>query len=313
METSKLQTLITNEAHRLGFIGIGFSRVRRLDEIASRLDSWLSKDYHGEMKYMENHYEMRLDPAKLVPGAKTIISLSYNYFSEATPSDPNAPKVAMYAHGRDYHKVVRKKLKALFHFMREVTGMLEGRVFVDSAPIMERDWAQINGLGWVGKHTLLLNPKQGSYFFLGEIICDLDLVGSYATKDYCGTCTRCIDACPTDAISPRGYVLDGSKCISYLTIELKSAIPEVFKSQMENWVFGCDICQQVCPWNRFSKPHTEVEFEAHPSLLNWKSREWEEMTDEMYHEVFSHTPVARAGKEKLMNTLKFIHNDNDKV
>jgi epoxyqueuosine reductase len=296
---------IIEESKSLGFLNIGFSKAKILDKEARKLESWLSKGYHGEMQWMENNFDLRIDPTKLVPGAKTVISLSYNYFNPVA-QEQESPKISMYALGEDYHKVVKKKLKQLFHFIKEKVGNIEGRMFVDSAPIMERDWAVYGGLGWAGKHTLLLNPKAGSYFFLAEIILDLDLEADAPMKDHCGTCTRCIDACPTEAISPEGYVLDGSKCISYLTIELKNEIPDEFIGKMEGWAFGCDICQDVCPWNRFSKRHEEPSFEPNQEIKSWKKTEWEEITEEIFDRVFSKTPVKRTGFKGIKRNLDFI-------
>ncbi len=279
-----------------------------MEEEARQLQSWLTQGYHGEMGYMANHFEMRLDPTKLVPGAKSVISLLYNYF----PADNHlsAPldsidefKISRYAYGEDYHKVVRKKLKALVLELKQAFGDFHARVFVDSAPVMERDWAKRSGLGWIGKNTLLISPRKGSYFFLAEIIIDLDLEYDHPIRDHCGTCTRCIDACPTEAISAEGYVLDGSKCISYLTIELKSNIPDEFHDKMDNWIFGCDICQEVCPWNRFSTPHSEPAFLPDPEIQNLNSQQWMEITEEIFDHYFSKTPLKRAGFKKLQNSI----------
>lgn len=297
---------ISQKATELGFSGIGFAKAERLDKEAKHLEQWLGRQYHGKMSYMENHFDMRVDPRILVEGAKTVISLSYNYFNPEKQKDPDAPKISMYAYGRDYHKVVRKKLKQLLQSIREQYGDIQGRCFVDSAPVLERDWAKRSGLGWVGKHTLLLHPRQGSYFFLAEIILDLEIEPTDAIKDHCGTCTRCIDACPTDAISPEGYFMNGSKCISYLTIELKDEIPTGFKGQMEGWAYGCDICQDVCPWNRFSKRHTEPDFEPHPDLLAMSKKDWEEITEDVFAKVFQHTPVSRVKLEGLKKNVDFL-------
>src|SRR6188474_1277883 len=273
-------------ATRHGFMGVGVSRAERMDEEAQRLEDWLSKGYHGEMGYMTNHFEMRTDPTKLMPGSKSVISLMYNYYPLPTAESPpplegvGGWRISKYAYGEDYHQVVRRKLKALLHEMKTEFGDFHGRVFVDSAPVMERDWAKRSGLGWIGKNTLLIDPKKGSYFFLAEIILDVEFEYDHPIRDHCGTCTRCIDACPTDAISSEGYVLDGSKCISYLTIELKSQIPDSFKGQMEGWIYGCDICQDVCPWNRFSKPHEEPAFEMKEEIRGMSNADWKEMTEE---------------------------------
>ena len=296
-------------ALRHGFMGVGISRAEHMDEEAMHLEEWLSKGYHGEMGYMANHFEMRVDPTNLVPGAKSVISLMYNYFpaSSAPPSKGvGGMKISRYAYGEDYHKVVRRKLKALLHEMKTEFGDFHGRVFVDSAPVMERDWAKRSGLGWIGKNTLLIDPKNGSYFFLAEIICDLEFEYDQPIRDHCGTCTRCIDACPTDAISPEGYVMDGSKCISYLTIELKNAIPEEFKGKMENWIFGCDICQEVCPWNRFSKPHNEEAFLMPEEFASLKQFNFKEITEEIFNDVFNKSAIKRTGWSGLLRNINFL-------
>jgi len=300
---------IREEAQRLGFAMVGFAKAERLDEEARRLEEWLHRGHQGKMGYLENHFEKRVDPTKLVPGAKTVISLVYNYFPAATQSDPDAPKLARYAYGKDYHFVLKPKLKELLYGMREQIGNIEGRCFVDSAPVLERDWAMRAGVGWTGKNTLLLHPKAGSYFFLAELIVDLELPADAPMHDHCGTCTRCIDACPTDAISPQGYILDGSKCISYLTIELRDAIPEEFKGQMENWMFGCDICQEVCPWNKFSQPHQEDAFQPHPDLLDMTHSDWQELTEETFREVFRKSAVKRTKFSGLKRTIAFLERD----
>jgi epoxyqueuosine reductase len=250
------------------------------------------------------------DPTKLVPGAKTVISLLYNYFPEDESPSETAPKISRYAYGEDYHRVIQTKLRELVGRIEEQLGApLDGRVFVDSAPVLERDWARRAGIGWVGKNTLLINPRSGSYFFLAEIISDLDLPADSAIRDHCGTCTRCIDACPTEAISPGGYVVDGSKCISYLTIELKGAIPESFRGKMEGWAFGCDICQEVCPWNRFSTPHQEPAFQPHPDLPEMEERDWQEMTEEVFRRVFRKSAVKRTKYSGLRRNLNFLSDE----
>lgn len=289
----------------MGFFLCSVAKAEPMKAEARRLEDWLNRGYHGKMGYMANHFELRTDPTLLVPGARSVISLGYNYHNPDVPTDPLSPRVSQYAYGEDYHKVIRRKLKALLQWMKEEYGDIQGRVFVDSGPVLERDWARRSGMGWAGKHTLLINRDAGSYFFLAEIIIDLSLEPDPPIKDYCGTCTRCIDACPTDAISPSGYLLDGSKCISYLTIELRESIPAEFKDKLEGWAFGCDICQEVCPWNRFAQHHAEPAFHPHPDLLGMTHSDWQEMTEELFLNVFGHTPVKRAGWEKLMNnTLK---------
>ncbi len=311
LSISDRTTFVRDAAQRLGFDHIGFAKAAFMEEEAKRLENWLNHDYHGKMGYMENHFDMRVDPTKLVPGAKTVISLSFNYFTEDVQEDNDAPKIASYAYGRDYHKVIKKKLTILSKEMIDQFGDLTMRLFVDSAPVMERDWAKRSGVGWVGKHTLLLNPKKGSYFFLAEIICDIDFEYDSPIKDFCGTCTKCIDACPTDAISPSGYVLDGSKCISYATIELKEAIPNDFKGKMEGWAFGCDICQQVCPWNRFAKQHKEPDFNPKDQLLQMKRKDWEELTEEIFFTLFAGTPIMRTKFEGLKRNINFLYNKEE--
>lgn len=298
--------LLREEAKRLGFDFVGIAKAEHMDEEARRLEQWLNQHHHGNMHYMENHFDKRVDPTKLVPGAKSVVSLTYNYYTEQTQQDAQAPKISKYAYGKDYHFVIKDKLKALLHFINEKIGAVSGRCFVDSAPVLERDWARRSGVGWVGKNTLLIHPKQGSYFFLAELILDLDLATDDPIKDYCGTCTRCIDACPTDAIAPEGYIVDGSKCISYFTIELKEAIPEEYRGKFENWMFGCDICQEVCPWNRFSKPHQESAFEPLPDLLELSKSDWEELTEEVFRELFRKSAVKRTKYAGLKRNIDFL-------
>ncbi|MEZ4991322.1 MAG: tRNA epoxyqueuosine(34) reductase QueG [Saprospiraceae bacterium] len=298
--------LIRQEAARLGFSFVGMARAEYMDEEARHLEEWLHRGLHGEMHYMANHFEMRVDPRKLVEGARSVISLMYNYYTDQEQHDPEAPRLAKYAYGKDYHFVIRHKLKDLLRFISEQIGEVNGRCFVDSAPVLERDWARRAGIGWVGKNTLLIHPKAGSYFFLAELILDLELVYDDPIKDYCGTCRRCIDACPTEAISPDGYWMNGSKCISYLTIELREAIPEEFRGKMENWMFGCDICQEVCPWNRFAEQHEETAFEPHPGLLEMSRRDWEEITEETFRELFRKSAVKRTKYEGLKRNITFL-------
>lgn len=299
--------LLKAEAKRLGFSYVGIAKAEYMEEEARHLEAWLNKDYHGKMGYMANHFDKRVDPRKLVPGAKSVVSLLYNYYTEAKQADPEAPKISTYAYGKDYHFVVKRKLKELLQFLQSEIGEIDGRVFVDSAPVLERDWARRSGTGWMGKNTMLIHPKAGSYFFLAELIIDLELDYDSPIKDYCGTCTRCIEACPTDAISPTGYVMDGSKCISYFTIELKDAIPEEMAGHFENWMFGCDICQQVCPWNRFSKPHEEPEFEPHPKLLEMRQSDWEELTEEVFQELFRKSAAKRTKYAGLKRNIAFLN------
>ncbi|WP_341225281.1 tRNA epoxyqueuosine(34) reductase QueG [uncultured Arcticibacterium sp.] len=297
---------IKNKARELGFDFCGISKAGFLEKEAPRLEKWLDKNYNGKMAWMANHFDKRLDPTKLVPGAKSVISVMLNYYpGKRLPEGEDDLKISKYAYGKDYHYVLKDKLKALFAFIREEIGDVDGRIFVDSAPVMDKVWAEKSGLGWVGKHSNLLNKEMGSFFFLGEIICDLVLEEDGPVKDYCGTCTACIDACPTDAIV-EPYVVDGSKCISYYTIELKEAIPEEAKGKMENWIFGCDICQDVCPWNRFSKPNTTPDFKLKPELAGFTNSDWEEITEEVFRELFRHSPIKRTKLEGVRRNVNFI-------
>lgn len=259
------------------------------------------------MSYMADHFDKRLDPSKLVPGAKSVISLMYNYYNKDLQQDATAPKISMYAYGKDYHKVIKKKLKQLLEYVIVEIGEVSGRCFVDSAPVMERQWASKSGLGWQGKNTLLINTKKGSYYFLAEIILDLDLSYDHAISDHCGTCTKCIDACPTEAISPEGYLLDSRKCISYLTIELKEEIPKEYQNHMEGWMFGCDICQRVCPWNRFSTPHQEEKFIPKAELMSKSNEEWLELTEEVFNTIFEGSAVKRTKFKGLKRNIEFLN------
>lgn len=277
-----------------------------MDEEAHRLEEWLNMGKHGKMSYMANHFEKRTDPRKLVEGAKTVVSLMYNYHTEKQQRDETAPKISRYAFGKDYHFVVKEKLRELLDFIHLEIGEVSGRAFVDSAPVLERDWARRSGLGWMGKNTMLIRPGAGSYYFLAELIIDLEVESDSPVKDHCGTCRRCIEACPTEAISPGGYIVDGSKCISYFTIELKEEIPESYQGQFENWMFGCDICQEVCPWNRFAKPHNEPAFEPHPELLSMTRREWQEITEDVFSELFRKSAVKRTKYSGLRRNIKFL-------
>jgi epoxyqueuosine reductase len=308
MQKSHAKAFITETAKRLGFDFIGFAKAEQLDEPARKLEQWLNANAHGKMAYMANYFDLRIDPTKLVPGAKTVICLTYNYHNPEKQADPDAPKLASYAYGRDYHLVLKEKLFELLHEMQVQLGEINGRCFVDSAPVMEREWAQRSGLGWNGKNTLTIRPGHGSWFFLAEIICDLEMTGAFddPIRDHCGTCTKCIDACPTEAISPQGYLLDASKCISYLTIELKTAIPDQFKNQMEGWAFGCDICQEVCPWNKFATKHNEPQFEPHPDLLTLDRKGWLEMTEATFGQLFKQSAVKRVKHSGLMQNLRFL-------
>lgn len=291
----------------MGFLHVGVAKAAFMETEARRLEAWLNSGYHGQMQWMENHFDKRVDPRQLVPGAKTVVSLLYNYFPEDESPSQTLPKIARYAYGEDYHYVIKAKLRRLLEGLEAAVGApINGRAFVDSAPVLERDWAKRAGNGWVGKHTLLIHPKVGSYFFLAELIIDLELPPDGPMKDYCGTCTRCIDACPTDAISPQGYLLDGSKCISYLTIELKEAIPEEFAGQMEGWAFGCDICQEVCPWNRFSRPHQEAAFQPNEAWQDTPKAEWLEMTEEVFQKVFQKSAVKRTKYSGWKRNVDFL-------
>ena len=297
--------IIKDLAKKHGFHYCGVSEARFLEEEAPRLERWLREQRHGEMKYMENHFDKRLDPTKLVPGAKSVVSLMYNYYPKEDLSGKSDFKLSRYAYGQDYHFVIKDILKELMHDLIEAIGQVEGRVFVDSAPVMERAWAKNSGAGWIGKHTLLINKEQGSFFFLAEMILDLELVPDGPVKDYCGTCTACIDACPTDAIVEANW-LDGSKCISYLTIELKDELPSTFNDKMENWIFGCDICQEVCPWNRFSKAHNQPKFLPNSKLQEMETGAWEELTKEIFQELFRKSAVKRTKFEGLKRNITYI-------
>jgi len=305
----KYAMIIKSQAKSLGFEFCGIAKAEFLEKEAPRLEDWLNKNYNGQMAYMANHFDKRLDPSLLVEGAKTVVSLIYNYYPpERLPEHPEDLKLAKYAYGKDYHFVIKDKLKDMLSQLREQIGDIGGRAFVDSAPIMERQWAQKAGLGWQGKNSLLLNRSMGSFFFLAELIIDLEVTPDIpSTKDYCGSCTRCLDACPTDAITQAG-VVDASKCISYFTIELKDEIPGSVKGKFENWMFGCDICQDVCPWNRFSTPHQEPDFLPHPELKEMTRRDWEEITAETFSKVFQKSAVKRAKMEGLRRNIEFLKN-----
>jgi epoxyqueuosine reductase len=306
---SEYSNKIKAQANSLGFLSCGISKADFLEEEAPRLEQWLNQKRHGSMSYMENHFDKRLDPRLLVPGAKSVISLLLNYHTDQLQTDNEAPKISTYAYGQDYHFVIKEKLKKLMHFIQTEIGEVGGRVFVDSAPVMDKAWAAKSGLGWVGKNTNLISKKAGSFFFIAELILDLELDYDLPTTDHCGSCTACIDACPTEAlIEP--YQIDGSKCISYLTIELKDSIPTEFKNKMDNWAFGCDVCQTVCPWNRFSKPHSEPAFEPPNELLNLSKKDWEEMTEEVFDTVFKNSAVMRTKYEGLKRNIKFISSDS---
>lgn len=298
--------LIKQTAARLGFDHCGIAKAVVLTEDAKRLENWLNKGMHGTMQYMENHFDLRIDPAKLVPGAKSVITLMSNYFPDQRQSI-DAPKIAKYAYGEDYHEVIRSKLKNFLQELKSSIGEINGRGFVDSAPVLERSWAQKTGLGWIGKNGNLINKEKGSFFFLATLIVDVELAyDDPYVKDYCGSCTKCIDNCPTDAILP-DKVVDGSKCISYFTIELKDTlIPDAMKGKFDNWMFGCDVCQDVCPWNRFSKPTTDVKFTPIPAILNFSNDDWEELTESSFKTIFQKSPLKRSKYEGIKRNLHFI-------
>ncbi len=302
---AKYTELIKTEAKRLGFLSCGISKAEFLEEEAPRLERWLNQNMHGEMKYMENHFDKRLDPTKLVEGSKSVISLLLNYYPSEEQKDPDAPKISKYAYGTDYHFVIKEKLKQLLHFIQEEIGDVHGRAFVDSAPVLDKAWAAKSGLGWIGKNSNLLTQQVGSFYFIAELIVDLELEYDTPVTDHCGTCTACIDACPTQAIVDP-YVVDGSKCISYFTIELKEEIPQSYKGQFDNWMFGCDVCQDVCPWNRFSKPHNEPLFNTKPELLEMSKKDWEEITQEVFSKVFQKSAVKRTKFSGLSRNIRFL-------
>ncbi len=299
--------LIKEKAYDFGFLYCGISKAEFLSDEAPRLEEWLKNNLHGKMHYMENHFDKRLNPALLVEGSKSVITLLYNYYPDPTNRvDEETPKISKYAFGEDYHQVIKEKLKIFLDELQQEIGQINGRVFVDSAPVMEKAWAKKSGAGWVGKHTNLIHPKIGSFFFLSEMIIDLELSYDGPIKDYCGTCTKCIDACPTDAIVAP-YVLDGSKCISYLTIELKDQlIPNEFKGKMDNWAFGCDVCQDVCPWNRFSKKHNEPRFLPNESLFEMTKNDWKDLTEDVFNSMFKNSPIKRTKFSGLKRNIEFL-------
>ncbi len=302
--SSQNTSLIKTLSKDLGFSFCGISKAQFLEDEATQLEEWLKRGYQGKMSYLENHFDKRLDPTKLVPGAKSVVSLIYNYYPKEIHQSDQKPKIAKYAYGQDYHLVIKDRLKEFMNRVRTEIGEVNGRVFVDSAPVHERAWAAKSGIGWIGKNTLLLNRKMGSFFFLAELIIDLELEPDGPMKDYCGTCTACQDACPTDAI-PEPYVVDGSRCISYLTIELQDKIPSEFKERMKGWAFGCDICQDVCPWNRFSKPHNDPDFNP-GGWEKFTNQEWQELTKDVFGKVFKKSAIKRAKFEGLKHNLAFI-------
>jgi len=301
---TKYTQLIKTEAKRLGFLSCGISKAQFLEEEAPRLEKWLNKNMHGQMSYMQNHFDKRLDPTKLVEDSKSVISLLLNYYPEQTQIE-DSYKLSKYAYGTDYHFVIKDKLKQLLAFINEEIGEVFGRAFVDSAPVLDKAWAAKSGLGWIGKHSNLLSQKTGSFYFIAELIIDLELDYDNPTTDHCGTCTACIDACPTQAIV-EPYVVDGSKCISYFTIELKDELPSNMKDKFDDWMFGCDVCQDVCPWNRFSKPHNEPLFNPHPELLSMTKNDWQDITKDVFNKLFKKSAVKRTKFSGLQRNINFL-------
>ena len=309
LQTINHTKIIKQKAEKFGFQSCGISKAEFLEEEAPRLETWLNKGYHGEMNYMENHFDKRLNPTLLVDGAKSIISLSYNYFPKVKIDEINNFKISKYAYGEDYHEVIKDILKNMVAEIQEEIGEFGFRVFVDSAPVLEKAWARKSGLGWVGKNANLITKKHGSFYFLAEIICDLELEYDLAVTDHCGSCRACIDACPTQAIvSDR--IVDGSKCISYATIELKNEIPDYFNGKMDDWIFGCDVCQDVCPWNRFSAPTLQEKFAPNFQKLNFRKNEWKELTQELFSEIFKKSAVKRTKFSGLMRNISFLPKEN---
>lgn len=296
--------IIKAESKRLGFLSCGISKATFLEEEAPRFETWLKNGHHGEMKFMEDYFDKRLDPRLLVDGAKSVVSLLINYYpSELQNKD--SYKISKYAYGKDYHNVIKKKLKKLLNALRTEIGEISGRAFIDIAPIMDKAWAAKSGLGWIGKHSNLITQQVGSFYFIAELIIDLELEYDNPTTDHCGTCTACIDTCPTQAII-EPYIVDGSKCISYYTIELKDNLPVEAKGKMEDWMFGCDICQDVCPWNKFSKSHSEPLFNPNPELLSFSKKDWEEITEDTFEQVFKGTPIKRTQYKGLTRNIDFL-------
>lgn len=300
-------SIIKQKATELGFMYCGISKAEFLEEEAPRLENWLNRNMHGEMRYMENHFDKRLDPRLLVDGAKSVVSLLLNYYPPEKQVE-DSYQISKYAYGQDYHYVIKDKLKELLQYIQVEIGEVGGRAFVDSAPVLDKAWAKKSGLGWIGKNSNLITPQVGSFYFIAELIIDLELEYDGPIKDYCGTCTKCLDACPTGAIT-EPYVVDGSKCISYFTIELKDKIPEAFSGKFGNWVFGCDICQDVCPWNRFAKPHQEPAFTLNPALQNLHKEAWHDITEEVFREIFRKSAVKRTGYEGLLRNISFVSGD----
>lgn len=311
MDIQARTLLFKQTAAQLGFENCGIAAAKKLDDDARRLESWLKKGYQGNMQYMENHFDLRTDPTLLVPGAKSVVTLLYNYYPEQKQRT-DAPKISKYAYGSDYHLVIRQLLNQLLQETRQQLGQFNGRGFVDSAPVLERSWAVRSGLGWVGKNGQLLNKKMGSFFFIATLIIDVELECDLAFgTDHCGDCTRCIDACPTEAIL-HDKVIDGSRCISYFTIELKEQlIPDKMKGQFQNWMFGCDVCQDVCPWNRFSQPHQKEALSPLSEILSFSFKDWEELTETSFARIFAHSPLKRSKFSGISRNLEFISNNNE--
>tara|TARA_B100001758_G_C18378360_1_gene595697 strand:+ start:370 stop:1323 length:954 start_codon:yes stop_codon:yes gene_type:complete len=309
---SNIKSLIKSKAADLGFFYSGFSKAGFLEEEAPRLEKWLNNKSHGKMRYMENYFDKRLDPRLLVDDAKTVISLLLNYFPSETMPNEEGLKISKYAYGTDYHYVIKTKIAELLSFIRYYVGEVNGRAFVDSAPVMDKAWAKKSGLGWIGKNTNLINPKEGSFFFIGELIIDYSFEEDGPIKDYCGTCSKCIDSCPTDALNTP-YQIDATKCISYLTIELKDEIiPTEFKGKMDEWMFGCDICQDVCPWNRFSKPHNEPLFKPKEILFDLSKKDWEDLDKKTFNTLSKNSPLKRSGFKSIIRNIEFLKDDGDK-
>lgn len=309
MNKSVLTQAFKTEAQRLGFLHVGVAKAQKLWDEEPHLEQWLKRQFHGGMAYMANHFDMRLDPTLLVPGAKSVISLSYSYFHEEQPGGSDAFSVAKYAHGDDYHRVLKEKLTSLMIWLNDQLGEISGRAFTDSAPILEKAWAVRAGLGWQGKNSNLIHPKTGSFFFLAEIILDVELAYDEPfPTDHCGTCTKCIDACPTDAILPSGIV-DGSKCISYFTIEHKGDLPDSLPGKIDPWIFGCDVCQDVCPWNRFSKPTPEARFKPSERVKNLTEADWVDLSEEVFQALFRHSPLKRSKFDGIKRNIRRVLNE----
>ena len=300
----KLSEIIKSEALSVGFLSCGISKAEFLSEEATKLENWLKSGFNGEMSYMERNFDKRLDPRLLVPGCKSVISLLFNYYTKKKPKKDHEPKISSYAYGKDYHLVVKDKLRELLLRIKNLVGDVNGRVFVDSAPIMDRVWAKKSGLGWIGKNTNLISKKTGSFFLIAELILDLELESDHPTTDHCGSCTACIDSCPTNALATP-YQIDATKCISYATIELKDNIPDSFKDNMRGWIFGCDICQDVCPWNRFSKNHNEPSFKDKKNITDMSKSQWEDLTKDVFDEVFKDSPIQRTGYNGIKRNIDF--------